>query len=93
MQKKITVISVSTSDVILLSSSDILTFAAVGDQSDYVVAAEVRLTDNGNWFVMQAAMTDGEIYSTVSGVVAVRFDLTDLGTAATVDIEISGADM
>ena len=92
MQKKFTLTETGTTDTILVSPSDIITFGAQGDASDYTLTAEVKLTDNGNWFTAQA-ITDDEIYSTVSGVRAFRFNLTALGAASSIDVEVTSADM
>ena len=93
MQKKFTITTVSTETIDLIGEDNVLTFASLGDAADYTLNAEVQLTEGGNWFTAQAAMVDNTIYSTVSGVRAVRFDMTGLGTATTVDVEVTGANM
>ncbi len=93
MQKKFTVTAISTTDAIATDGSNRYTFAAVGDASDYTIDVQVRLTDDGNWFTAQAAMVDGEIYAAVAGARAIRFDITALGAATTIDIEVTGANL
>lgn len=94
MQKKFTLTATGVTDVIELSPNDIMTFAAKGDQTDYTLAAEVVLVDKGladsefRWFPAQT-IADNTLYSTNSGVRRVRFNLTDIGTATSVDIEVT----
>ncbi len=94
MQKKFTVTTVTVNTIELVGEGNLLTFAALSTAAtDYTLNAEVQLTRGGNWFTAQAAMVDDTIYSTVSGVRAIRFDMTSLGTATSVDVEITGANM
>jgi hypothetical protein len=92
MQKLLIRAATGTTDSITIAPSNILTFAAIGDVADYTLTAQVKLTDNGAWFDAQV-MTDGAIYSTVSGARAIRFNLSALGTASVVDIEVTGSDL
>lgn len=92
MQNKTTITATGQTTEIDLNNFDRLTFAAKGDAADYVLTAQVKLTDQGNWFPAQA-LVDNTLYSTVSGAVKLRFDCTDLGTATTIDIEMSGAQL
>ena len=92
MNKKITVTTTGTEEIIM-GNDQILTFAAVGDQTDFVCSGEVLLNDDGNWLVAQAAMVDSTLYSTNSGARKFRFNVTNMGTATTIDLEISGANL
>lgn len=93
MQKKFTLTATGQTDSIAISPSNILTFASIGDAADYTLDAQVKLTDDGSWIDAQADMADSTLYSTVSGARHVRFDLTALGTATSIDIEITGSDL
>jgi len=92
MKNKTTITATGQTDTITLGRSDRLTFASVGDATDYTLTAQVRLTENGNWFPAQV-MADNTLYSTISGVAELRFDCTGLGAATTIDIEVSGAEV
>ncbi|MCK5605239.1 hypothetical protein KAR91_25330 [Candidatus Pacearchaeota archaeon] len=92
MKNKTTITATGQTDAITLNRFDRLTFASIGDVDDYTLIAQVKLNDQGNWFSAQI-MTDDTPYSTISGAIQVRFDCTALGTATTIDIEVSGAQL
>ncbi len=92
MKNKTTITATGQTDAITLNRFDRLTFAALGDQSDYTLIAQVKLNETGNWFPAQT-LVDNKLYSTVTGAVQLRFDCTSLGTATTIDIELSGAQL
>lgn len=90
MQENYTLTATGTTTIKKLDGFERMTFASVGDAVGYTLTAQIRITDNGNWFDAQD-MADGRIYSTVTAAREIRFNLTALGSATTVDIEINGA--
>ena len=93
MQQKLTFGTPQTQSILIINSDDIFTFASEGiGATDYVIKAEVQLTNLGTWFPVQN-MVDKTVYSTSSGVHAIRFNLTDLGAASSVCVEITGASL
>lgn len=92
MQKLETITATGTTDAITLNNFDRLTFASTGDATDYTLTAEVQLVDDSRWYPAQI-MVDKELYSTRTGARALRFNCTDLGTATTIDAEVSGAQL
>lgn len=91
MQKLFDLTATGATDPIELNPDSQLTFAVKGTGgTDYILTAQVKLTDNGEWFDAQS-ISDSIIYSTVTGARAFRFNLTDLGSATSVKAEITGA--
>lgn len=93
MQKKFTLTETGTTDIIVLNGDEHITFGALGDEADYTLTAQVKLTDNGIWFDAQVIVdnaTEDNLYSSVSGARALRFNLTALGTATSINVEVTG---
>ena len=67
-----------------------ISVATVGDNASYTAAVEVKLTDNGSWFVAQAAITDLTQVNITGPIQDIRLNISALGTATTIDFEVLG---
>lgn len=66
-------------------------YVAVGDASDYTANVEAKLTKTGNWVAIETGITDSTP-SAVDGVIQeIRLNVSDLGTATTIQFEVSGS--
>lgn len=93
MQKTIEFLVTATSDTIEVGGNEILTFGMQGTgATDQVATAQAQLVDNGNWYDLQV-MADSILYSTVSGVRAIRFVVSSMGATTKVEVDVTGADV
>lgn len=91
MQKKFTITATGAGDAIKLSGDERLVFGAQGTGgTDYVIDVQVKLVNGGNWYDAEAGIIDSELYITDAGVREVRYNCTDLGSATSIDFEITG---
>lgn len=93
ISNKITIISTGASEATNVSPDEILTLVAVGDAADYTANVEVKLTELGNWVVAETGLADSTPKTTTGGVTEIRLNVSDMGTATTIDFEVSGANL
>lgn len=55
-----------------------------------VANVEVQLTTNGTWFVENAGVTVGEVFTTVGPITGIRLAITTLGAGSVTGLEIGG---
>ena len=85
-----TLTSTGAGDTIDIGSPKTLSFATNGDVGDYTANIEVLLHQQGSWFVVETAITDGEVKTTTGPVIGIRINISALGTATTIDFEVLG---
>ena len=89
MQKRFEITGTGTGDPIELQGDERLTFASTGSGgTDYALDVEVKLTRDGSWRSAQT-LIDGTIYATVSGCREVRYNCTSLGSASSIELEVT----
>lgn len=84
-----TITATGVQPVVGLDNTPLITFASVGDASDYTLIAEAQLVANGPWYPMQT-MVDNSPFSTQSSIFAARYNCTSLGTATTITADMTG---
>ena len=67
-----------------------LSFAIISDGFGVVADVEVKLTKDGTWLTAEAGVADSEIKTTTGPVVAVRLNVSNMGSASAIDFELCG---
>jgi len=67
-----------------------ISFVTIGDVGDYTADVEVLLTGSGTFVAAETAITDKDIRTTTGPIQQIRINISDLGTATTLDFEVLG---
>lgn len=90
MQKQFNITATGATDPVPLDGSRVMTAVSVGTgATDYSLDLEVQLVKGGAWHPAQT-MVDGNLYSTQSGALAVRYNCSSLGAASAIVAEVGG---